>query len=291
MTRASVLFVLLIFVVQMAFAGDKPAYVIYDKSGKKVSYETLLNQSVKADIVFFGELHNNPISHWLQYELTKDLIEKKSQQVILGAEMFESDNQLIMNEYLTGLIKESKFEAECRLWPNYKTDYKPLVQLAKENQLQFVATNIPRRYASLVFSKGLEALDSLSPQAKSYIADLPVHYNPEQDAYKRMMQMAGKGMPGHASENFPKAQAIKDATMAMFIHKNTKKNHLFIHYNGTYHSDKYQGIIYYLERLSTKYKILTISTVMSSDLSQLSEEDQNKADYIIVVNENMTPTH
>jgi uncharacterized iron-regulated protein len=274
-----------------SLAGGKPAYIIFDKSGKEVSYEEVLKQSTKADVVFFGELHNNAISHWLQYELTKDLIDKKDKKVVLGAEMFESDNQLIMDEYLSGLIKENKFESECRLWPNYKTDYKPLMILAKENQLRFIATNIPRRYASLVFSKGLEGLETLTPEAKSYVADLPVHYDPEQDAYKSMMQMGGNGMPGHVTNNLPKAQAVKDATMAKFIHENIKKKHVFIHYNGAYHSDKYQGIIYYFERLSKKYDILTISTVTSDDLNSISDEDKNKADYIIVVDENMTSTH
>ena len=54
------------------------------------------------DMVLFGELHNNPIAHWLQYELTADLHTKR--QLILGAEMIEADNQDELDDYLSGKI-------------------------------------------------------------------------------------------------------------------------------------------------------------------------------------------
>ena len=275
--------------ILFSFTSDKPAYLLYSKDGKLVEYKRMLEDAQNADVVFFGELHDNPIAHWLQYELTKDIISAKDKKVILGAEMFESDNQIIIDEFLSGAIQEKKYEAECRLWPNYQTDYKPLMKLAEENQIPFIATNIPRRYASVVYKKGFEGLDSLSAEAKRYLAPLPIKYDPEQDAYKSMAQMTG--MPAHITVNLPKAQAIKDATMAHFINVNLKKGYTFVHYEGAYHSDKYQGIIYYLNMYKPGLKIVTISTVMAEDVSKLSEEDKAKADYIIVVDEDMTSTH
>lgn len=35
---------------------------------------------------------------------------------MLGAEMFESDNQLIFDEYMQQKISYDRFEAEARLW-------------------------------------------------------------------------------------------------------------------------------------------------------------------------------
>ena len=143
-------------VVLMSFTADKPAYQLYNQEGKKVKYENMIKALNKADVVFIGELHNNPISHWAEYEITKDLYQKHEAGIILGAEMFESDNQLVINEYLKGYFPDKKFEADARLWPNYKTDYKPLMTFAKKNKLNFVASNIPRRYASIVFIEGFE---------------------------------------------------------------------------------------------------------------------------------------
>ncbi|MCK4751360.1 MAG: ChaN family lipoprotein, partial [Bacteroidales bacterium] len=144
------LFVLLLMALSMSSYAQNPAYKLFREDGKKVKYEKMVAAASVADVVLFGELHNNPIAHWLQLELTTDLFESSEKELVLGAEMFEADNQLIMDEYLNGMYEADKFEAEMRLWGNYKTDYKPLVEFAKENQLLFIATNIPRRYASMV---------------------------------------------------------------------------------------------------------------------------------------------
>ncbi|MCK5731085.1 MAG: ChaN family lipoprotein, partial [Draconibacterium sp.] len=164
MKKIQLLFILAFFVL-VAFKSDKPAYLLYNKEGKTVKYEKMVKEIQDADIVLFGEYHNNPISHWLQLEVTKSLFEIKGEKLVLGGEMFESDNQVILTEYLDSMISQKSFEAEARLWPNYKTDYKPLVEFANKNRLIFVASNVPRRYASIVNSKGFEGLENLSDEA------------------------------------------------------------------------------------------------------------------------------
>lgn len=280
----------LIALLSISFKGDMTAYKLFTSQGKEIKYKKMLNEIKDADVVFFGELHNNPIAHWLQYELTKSLYNSKKEQLVLGAEMFESDNQLILDEYLKGIISEKKFEDEARLWPNYNTDYKPLVNFAKEQQLVFVATNIPRRYASLVFTDGFEGLEKLSNEAKKYFPKLPIKYDPELNCYKSMMAMGG-GMPGHGADNFPKAQAVKDATMANFILKYWKKGQLFLHFNGAYHSDNHESIIWYLKQADPGLKIMTITTVEQDEIEDLAEESRGKADYILCVPASMTKTH
>jgi uncharacterized iron-regulated protein len=277
-----------IFFVFTAFKADKPAYYLFNKAGKSIKYEKMLKEAADADIVLFGELHDNPISHWLQLELTKDLFDLKKDNLLLGAEMFESDNQVILDEYLRGVISQSSFESEARLWPNYKTDYKPLVDFAKTNKLNFVASNVPRRYASLVNRKGFEGLDELSDEAKAFLPPLPVKYDPELNCYKSMMEMEGMG--SHVTPNFPKAQAIKDATMAHFIMKNWSQGQLLIHYHGAYHSENYESIFWYLKQENPDLKIVTIHTVSQDDVTKLEEKNTGKADFTISVDEDMTKT-
>ncbi len=268
--------------------SEKPAYIIYDKEGKKVEYEKILKKAKKADVILFGELHDNPIAHWLELEFTKDLFQQSKGKVILGAEMFESDNQLLLNEYLSGAIRQKNFEDEVRLWPNYKTDYKPLLEFAKENNTGFVATNIPRRYASMVFHKGLNSLASLSDEAKRFLPPLPIEVDLELPGYKALLDMSGDG---HGGVNFPHAQAVKDATMGHFISKNLLKGGHFIHFNGAYHSDNFEGIAWYIQQEKPKTKIMAISVVTQEDISTISEENQGKADFIICVPESMTRTY
>ena len=221
-------------------------------------------------------------------ELTTDLFELKNENLVLGAEMFESDNQVILDEYLDSLISQKSFEAEARLWPNYKTDYKPLVEFANKNRLRFVATNVPRRYASMVNSKGFEGLEELSDEAKLFIPPLPIDYDSTLNCYKSMLEMEGIG--SHVTENFPKAQAIKDATMAYFILKNWSPGKMLIHYHGSYHSENFESIYWYLKQQNPSLNIVTITTVSQDDVSELTEENLGLADYTICVDEDMTKT-
>ncbi|MEN8115719.1 MAG: ChaN family lipoprotein [Bacteroidota bacterium] len=277
------------FFLFTAFKSDKPAYSLYDKDGKPVKYEKMLKQFEDADIVLFGEYHDNPISHWLQLEVTKDIYEMKGKDLVLGAEMFESDNQVIMDEYLDSLISQSTFEKEMRLWPNYKTDYKPLVEFANKKQLKFVASNVPRRYASLVHKKGFEGLEELSDEAKQFIPPLPINYDADLECYKSMMTMGGM-KAGPKSSNLPKAQAVKDATMSHFILKNWSEGQLFLHYHGAYHSANFESIYWYLKQQNPDLKIITIATVQQDDVTELTEENTGTADFTICVDEDMTKT-
>jgi len=273
-------------------AQDKPAYRIFNSEGKEITYNNMLKSLSGADIVFFGELHDDPIAHWLELEVTKSLFSQKEKNLVLGAEMFEADNQLLIDEYLKGTYDAAKFEAEVKLWKNYKTDYKPLVEFAKTNKLRFIATNVPRRYASVVNKSGFTALDTLAEEAKRYIAPLPFPYDPEVKCYKDMMSMGGMGgAQSHVSENFPKAQAVKDATMAHFINRNWDKGKTFIHYNGSYHSHNYEGILWYLKKFNPGMKFATIETVQQKDIEKLDKENLGAADFIIAIPSSMTRTY
>lgn len=264
---------------------DKSPYVLYNAKGKKLSYKKMIKVLKEKDIVLFGEYHNNAIAHWLQLEVTKDL--KQNRDLVLGAEMFEADNQEPLDLYLQGKLSAKGLDSNARLWKNYPTDYAPLVNFAKQNKLAFAATNIPRKFASLVSKGGFEKLDSLSAKEKSWIAPLPIAYDAELPGYKKMLEMMG----GHGGSNLPKAQAIKDATMSHFILKYYMPGSLFIHYNGAYHSDNYEGILWYLKRQRPELRYATISTVSQKDIHSLEAANKGKADFIICVDEDMTNTY
>lgn len=266
-------------------AIEKPAYLLYNAKGKKVSYEKMLKDLRGQEVVLIGELHNNPISHWLELEITQALAEQR--QLVLGAEMFERDNQLALTNYLQGKITAKGLDSSARLWKNYKTDYAPLVNFAKEKNLPFIATNVPRKFASSVSRGGFESLEKLTEEEKTWVAPLPIAYDANLPGYQKMLTMMGE----HTSPNMPKAQALKDATMAHFLFSNWKPGALFIHYNGSYHSEYHEGISWYLKRSKADIKITTIATVSQKEIDTLLPENHLKADYIICVEEDMTGTY
>jgi len=266
---------------------EKPAYTLFDIKGKKTDYTAMITEASKADVVLFGELHDNPICHWLQKEITSDLYAEKKANLVLGAEMFEADDQITINEFLAGKVSEKTFKDETKLWTNYATDYKPLMDFAKSNKLPFIATNIPRRYANMVYSRGEVALDSIDSDAKKWIAPYPIKYDGNLKCYKEIFENAG----GHGGDNLPKSQAYKDATMAYFINKNWSKGKLFIHYNGAYHSNHHQAIEWYLKQLNPEIKVVVISSSEQKDISKPEEAALGSGDFIICTPSTMTKTY
>jgi uncharacterized iron-regulated protein len=279
---------LLVFLFPLfVIAQTEQAFVIYNAKGKKVSIAKMTRESIESQLILFGEFHDNPISHWLEFELLKELVIQKGNKVILGFEMFEQDQQATLDRYLLGGITDKQLKDSLRLWSNYSTDYKPLILFAKEYKLACVASNVERKYASLLFKSGRLALDSISSLKKSQMADLKFPIDTTLSQYARLNGVAAHMGGGHMLE----AQALKDATMAKYILQALKDDNQLIHYNGAYHSDYYQGILWYIQQSKPLIKVTTISTVSQSKVNKLEKEHFGKADFIICVTESMTSTH
>src|SRR5512143_172581 len=265
-----------------SISDDKPAYRLYDGGGKEIRYQEMQDRCIRSDVILFGEIHEHPLVHWLQLELTRDLFEIRKGDMMLGAEMLETDDQLIVDEYLASLIGHEHLMKEAKVWDNYETDYRPLVDVAKEHGLRFIATNIPRRYASLVAREGMMALERLSDEAKRLRAPLPIPLDLSTAGYRQAMEI-GMAHGAHMdARNFVAAQAVKDATMAYFILKNRRPKNLFIHYNGDYHSKNCGGICWYLKRYDPDITVRTISSV-SRETPVFDDECKDLADIVLVV--------
>lgn len=285
-------FILLLFGFQYLSAQDLPAYKIYNANGKEVSFKSMEKSANGATTVLFGEFHDNPIAHWLQLELTQKMFATQGSNLQLGFEMFEQDQQALLHAYLQGNLTTEQFQDTMRHWPNYQTDYAPLVEFAKEKGLSCVASNIQRKYASVLFKKGRAALDTLPEAIKQQMAPLNFTFDTTLSQYQAMKEM-GAHMGPEMGWKMVEAQAIKDATMAYFILHNPWRNPqtVHLHFNGAYHSDFHQGIMWYLQQEVAPSKILTISTVSQDNVQKLEKEHLGRADFIICVPSNMTSTH
>ncbi|EJL69834.1 ChaN family lipoprotein [Chryseobacterium populi] len=273
-------------------AQNFKAYQFYNQKGKAVKTDKLVKELADYDVVFIGENHNSSINHWLQLKITEALYEKKNGQLILGAEMFERDNQAQLNQYLSGEFDAKTLKDSARLWNNFVTDCKPLVDFAKNKKLNFIATNIPRKYASQTAKEGLESLNKLSEKEKSYIAQLPIKVTLDTPGYPEMKAMMGEHAEGTKVMNFISAQATKDATMAESILKNIQTGKTFIHYNGNYHSKEFGGIYWYIKQKNPNLKMAVISVFESEDPElKIPEKDYIPTDFNLIIPADMTKTY
>ena len=283
--RLASLFFLLIGLASFT-RGDRPAYRLFTAAGQPADYDQMLTELAQADVVLFGEQHNDALAHWLELQVAKDLLKlKKPGQLVVGMEMFERDVQPLVAQYAAGTLADTAFERQARPWPNYATDYRPLLLFARENHVPVIGTNAPRPFAKTVAQRSLTALDKLPAADHALLAPLPLKVDYDLPGYKIMAAMFGGSGQAHGggAQNIIQAQALKDATMAHFIATSLAAGQTLLHLNGSYHSDRHDGIVAWLHQYSPKLRVKTLSVVTQEQLQALEKEQVNVADYVVVV--------
>ncbi len=256
-------------------------YALYTAKGKEMSFKELVQQVSGKDIVLFGELHNDKTLHELQLKLTQHLA--KDQRLMLGAEMLERHDQKVIDEYLQGIIDTSQLFNEATLWPNFKSDYLPLLAFAKRESIPFIATNIPRPLAKVAAFKNIAYLDSICTDSmRNLMVPFPFILPEKAVPYKELIKSDFGASHNMDTKKIVAAQALKDATMAHSILKNREAGYLFVHYHGDFHSKDFGGITHWLKTADKKLNVSVISSVEADDLS-FQKDWKKQGDVIIVV--------
>jgi uncharacterized iron-regulated protein len=276
------LFSIFVSIVLTSGTFAQAEYQLFTSQGKKTAFSQLVKSASSNDVVLFGELHDCATAHTLQLKLAEELYKTKGKNLFIGAEMIELHQAEALKRFLAnGNIQQLKDSAS--MWSNFDTDYAPLLVWSQTNGVNYIATNVTRKYASLIFKKGLTALDSLPENEKAFMCPIPFPFDSTLSQYQELIEM-GKEMHGSGID-FALAQALKDATMAYSISEELNGENTCLHLNGSFHSDYHQGIMWYLEQYRKGTKVLTITTVTQKSLKSLNKEYKGKADYILVVPE------
>ena len=277
------LWIILLLMPALTWAQYNKHYKIYSVSAKmEVDLDDMLEELRKADVVFFGEEHNDSVAHVLQLAVFEGLHQFHGKGLALSMEMFQTDVQLVLNEYLEGSISERNFTTDARPWNNYK-DYKSIVEYAKEDSLYVLAANAPSRYTNRVTRHGLSSLNDLSRDAKKLLAPLPVDTLTGR-YYEKFNDLLG-GHQGMGDMKIYQSQNLWDATMAWQISRLAKKRsvRLILHLNGRFHSDEKLGTYAHLQRYAKRMKLMNV-TSFSDESFALPDwtKWEHLADFIIV---------
>lgn len=292
------LVVLSLFFLLFAFrpvAAQPANYAIFDGKGNPATLEQIMDAVGRGDVVFLGEQHDDTTAHAMQLEIFRLAVEKysKERKVALSLEMFERDVQTILNEYLNGLITETQFLAGSRPWGNYKTDYRPLVELAKEKKLEVIAANAPRRYVNMVSRLGRDSLKGLSKEAREWLAPLP--YRDPSEAYTKKFNdlMGANRDPGAANAHTPIvfSQALWDATMAWSIARSLKKNkgELVVHLNGAFHTENRLGTVEQLLAYRKKTRVVVVSMRYEDDFRTFDKAKHTDLGDFVILTDSKAP--
>src|ERR1051326_5379317 len=165
-------------------------YRIYSvKLGKEVTLNDVVADMKNYDVLFYGEEHNDSVTHYLERTLFELMHSQFNDKLTLSMEMFDRDVQTVMNEYLVGFIREKNFTKDARVWSNYR-DYRPMIEFSKEKKLDVVCANAPSRYTNLAGRKGQKALTAIPAQSKLFFAPLP-YDTATGKYYEKLMEMSG----------------------------------------------------------------------------------------------------
>jgi len=285
---------LLLFFVLSAAAQDSmnAHYKIYDTRTKQiVTIDKIVADVAAADVLFFGEEHNDSAGHYLENKIFRALHGAYGNNLALSMEMFEADGQLGLNEYLAGKIDESRFSKDVRLWTNYK-DYRPMIEYSKQNKIPVIAANPPRRYVTMVSRRGMISLDSLSHEAKKFLPKLP--YDTLTGRYREKFFAIMKGSPGGENPRVYHSQSLWDAGMGNNIYKFLKKNKgkKIFHCVGGFHTEEKLGTAAQLLMRNKKLKILNIASFSDKSFSNPDwEKESYRGDYIIITNPDLKKTY
>ncbi len=294
------LIILSILTMNLTAQVTEKNYRIYSvKLAKEISIADIVNDMNNADVLFYGEEHNDSVTHYLENKIFESLYQKYNSSIALSMEMFERDVQPIMNEYLSSDIREKNFKKDARVWSNYK-DYRPMVEFSKLNKLDVVCANAAGRYSNLAGRKGQKALMELPVESKKYFAPLP--YDTASGKYhEKLTQLFSDGdskkkKQPSMGESFSlvMAQSLWDATMAFSIadYLKTHSGKKVFQVNGRFHSDEHFAAATQLIKYNPNLKILVISSGSDEDFPKIDwKKHEHLGDYIIITDPKVPKTY
>ncbi len=274
----------------------KKHYRIYStKQQKEISLKDLISEVSAANVLIYGESHNDSVTHFLEVEIFKALNEEYG-DVAVSLEMFTSETQPIVDEYLAGTISEHHFTNDARSWPNY-ADYRPMVEYAKEKGLQVIAANAPFRYVRLANRKGQNALLNVDPYFRNALAPIP--YDTAVGAeYEFLLDImsysTGDSTAPKQILHVNQGQSLWNATMAYSIVKyyKAKSDRKIYQVSGKFHSDNGYGIVNQLKIYEPNLNVMTISAESHDDFPKVDySQFEGVADFIIITDPKVPTTY
>jgi uncharacterized iron-regulated protein len=278
-----------------AIASYVPELVFDTRSGAFTDFEAMVAELARADVVFVGEQHDDPNTHRLESALLQGLV-RRNVAVTVSMEMFERDVQSAVDGYLGGKNSEEDFLKTSRPWPRYATDYRSLVEIARDRSWPVIAANMPRRYASEIAKNGLTPLAALPPAERAMMArDLVWRKEAAFDRFSASMdEHPGSNESADAAgarraklERYYESQCAKDETMAESIvasveHKDAGPR-LIVHFTGAFHSDFGSGTVERVRRRLPGRRVAVLSHLPLSSLYKHTPagDDLKRAEFLV----------
>jgi uncharacterized iron-regulated protein len=167
----------------------------------------------KADVVYVGEMHDDPAHHQYELQLVRGLLKRKMKFAI-GWEMFDMTQQGVMDRWashatpLEAMLARTDFQEH---WGIYSPVYEQILEIAGNANVPNLALNAPPELARKI-AHG-------EPLTAEERAMIPVGFVATEQGYRNFVAMMGNhpGMNEKDQHRFFDAQNVWDQTMASRI--------------------------------------------------------------------------
>jgi uncharacterized iron-regulated protein len=244
--------------------------------GEAVSFEELIKQIAAKDLIFVGEVHDNPEHHLIQVQILQALTHCGT-PLAAGMEFFQVPHQTVLDLYLKTDTTEEAFLEGVDWTGNWGYDYlfyRPLLLLAKGKGIEVLAINATKEIVRKIAREGL---DSLSPEERG---QLPEDIDLTNEAHRAYVREAYEQEAHHGLENFEyfyEAQCVWEETMALNLATHlSQKNGKLVVFVGNGHIVKKFGIPYRTIRRVP----VSMVTIMPYPLESKTAIEKETADYI-----------
>ncbi len=250
--------------------------IIVPINEEHITWEAMLKKIDNVDVVLLGELHDHAVGHAVQFGIVEDVM-KKYPGSVLALEMLERDEQLLVDDYMDGLIDADKLalKTQSANWAgsgSWDAWYQPIIDVVKDNGGKVVAANAPRRYVRVARLEGYERIDALPLDRRAFV-DYPE--NLSSGKYRRRFWE----LASHSDDvenvvevdvttidpddpvlpTFKSMQAW-DATMAQsIVNANPSNKHKVVLLVGQFHVEYDGGIVQEIRNRMPGAKVLVVS--------------------------------
>lgn len=253
-----------------------PGQILDLKEGRSVSFEQLIDHLGRKDVIFVGEIHDNPEHHLLQTQILQALLACCT-PLVVAMECFEGPRQEILDRYIRGEIGETEFLKQVdwkRGWGFDYAFYRPILLLARQHGIRVLAINAPREIVRKVARDGLKAL------TQSERADLPPDIDLSNQAHRAFLREVYR-QPQHEDigsfDFFYEAQCVWEDTMAHHVASQLREgNHKMVVFAGNGHLVRGFGIP---ERTIRRFPAST-AIVLPYPLAGKVSLDREASDYV-----------
>lgn len=234
-------------------------YQLLSPTGSPLSLTALPQEIIDADVILVGEWHTHAGVHRFQTDLFKQL-SATNPELALSMEQFSRNKQTVVNDYLTGKIGEQTLMSDANAWPNYESDYRPLIELAKAEERDVIAANAPKTIVKCIGQQGISYLDKLDVDEKSWLAkNIDLSDSPYKSKFLSSMH---HGDEEQTQKQFA-AQMTWDATMAESIvnYLRDHPNAQVMHIAGKFHIENGLGTAAQILELNPTLNVVVISPI------------------------------